>query len=419
MVVLESQVPISVQVQTRKSFVLFSIGVFFYKQPWCYTLFFCKMTNHLLSLKFLISFLSLITSTCAKHTSNHAVIVSASRYWFNYRHNANALTIYTFLKENGFRDENIILMLADEYAVNPRNLFKNRILTAPQGPSLYDSSTQVDYRGEDVTVRNFVHALTGHQTAGLPVLNTNNESNILIYLTGHGGDQFFKFQDVEEIMTQHLASVFQQMHAANRYHEILFVADTCQAFTLGDQFKSPNITVIGSSLRGESSYAHHSDNDLGLTVIERYTYALHQFLRNSSNINWENMTLRQAMVDPFPFEQQRAHIGVRDTLAVRKMDQVLMSDFWISKDKPSESISTAPLCYPMDYQFPRFSLEGYQSYMNIDQGIEPQKTVDTRRELSEPPSNNSWMDGTDLSDAVFLLLVVSLFSVAVLAGFTW
>ncbi len=368
------------------------------------------------SLKIFLHLLSLLVSSCAQHTSNHAVIVSSSRYWFNYRHNANALTIYQFLKENGFRDGNIILMLADEYAVNPRNVFKNRILTAPEGPSLYDVSTEVDYRGEDVTVSNLVHALTGHHTAGLPVLNTNEKSNILIYLTGHGGDQFFKFQDVEEIMTQHLSSVFRQMHAAKRYHEILFIADTCQAFTLGDAFTSPNITMIGSSLRKESSYAHHADDNLGLSVIERYTYALHEFLRNSNNENWEKMTLRQAMVDPFPFEQQRAHIGISDTLAVRKADEVTMSDFWISKQSPSERRSHHRIQYPMDYQMPRFSLEEYQNYMDVDH-----RATETRQAVNDDHADvqptHSIIEGADPSDGVFLLLTVLLFGMAILTGF--
>jgi glycosylphosphatidylinositol transamidase (GPIT) subunit GPI8 len=53
--------------------------------------------------------------------SNHAVIVSSSRYWFNYRHVINALSIYQLCKSNGIPDSNIILMLADELPANARN----------------------------------------------------------------------------------------------------------------------------------------------------------------------------------------------------------------------------------------------------------------------------------------------------------
>ena len=44
------------------------------------------------------------------HPSNiHAVLVSTSRYWFNYRHAINALGMYELFRKNGIPDENIIL----------------------------------------------------------------------------------------------------------------------------------------------------------------------------------------------------------------------------------------------------------------------------------------------------------------------
>ena len=50
----------------------------------------------------------------SEHTSNWAVLVCSSRYWFNYRHVANALSIYRTVKRLGIPDSHIILMLADD-----------------------------------------------------------------------------------------------------------------------------------------------------------------------------------------------------------------------------------------------------------------------------------------------------------------
>ena len=47
-------------------------------------------------------------------------------------------------------------------------------------------------------------------------LSTDENSNILIYMTGHGGDNFLKFQDTEEINAHDLADAFQQMHERRR-----------------------------------------------------------------------------------------------------------------------------------------------------------------------------------------------------------
>ena len=61
------------------------------------------------------------------HANNWALIVCTSRFWFNYRHVANSLTLYHILKENGVQDSNIILMLADDMACNPRNSFPAQV----------------------------------------------------------------------------------------------------------------------------------------------------------------------------------------------------------------------------------------------------------------------------------------------------
>lgn len=47
-----------------------------------------------------------------------------------------------------------------------------------------------------------------------------------------------------------------------RYHEIFFMVDTCQAGSLSNAIVSPNVVTIGSSQTGESSYAHHSDEEV-------------------------------------------------------------------------------------------------------------------------------------------------------------
>ena len=45
-------------------------------------------------------------------------------------------------------------------------------------------------------------------------------SNILIYMTGHVGDGFLKFQDSEEITNIELADAFEQMWVKRRYKQI-------------------------------------------------------------------------------------------------------------------------------------------------------------------------------------------------------
>lgn len=113
------------------------------------------------------------------HTNNWAVLVCSSRYWFNYRvsacvrllsagaeavcqHMANALGMYRTVKRLGIPDSNIILMLADDAACNPRNKFPGCVYANPgRHLDLYGDNIEVDYRGYEVTVENFLRVLTG------------------------------------------------------------------------------------------------------------------------------------------------------------------------------------------------------------------------------------------------------------------
>jgi len=78
------------------------------------------------------------------HTNNWAVLVDTSRFWFNYRHVANVLSIYRSVKRLGIPDSQIILMVADDMACNPRN---------PHPATVYNNANQqINVYGDDVEV---------------------------------------------------------------------------------------------------------------------------------------------------------------------------------------------------------------------------------------------------------------------------
>lgn len=179
--------------------------------------------------------------------------------------------MYRTVKRLGIPDSQIILMLADDIACNPRNSFPGTVFNnADRALDLYGDNIEVDYRGYEVTVENFIRLLTGSpplttdgddlgrvspDTPRSKRLLTDDRSNVFVYMTGHGGDEFLKFQDAEEISAFDIADAFEQMWEKRRYHEILFMIDTCQANTMYSKLYSPNILATGSSELYESSYS--------------------------------------------------------------------------------------------------------------------------------------------------------------------
>ncbi|XP_029409684.1 GPI-anchor transamidase isoform X3 [Nannospalax galili] len=191
------------------------------------------------------------------HTNNWAVLVCTSRFWFNYRHVANTLSVYRSVKRLGIPDSHIVLMLADDMACNARNpkpatVFSHKNMEL----NVYGDDVEVDYRSYEVTVENFLRVLTGRIPPSTPRskrLLSDDRSNILIYMTGHGGNGFLKFQDSEEITNIELADAFEQMWQKRRYNELLFIIDTCQGASMYERFYSPNIMALASSQVGEDS----------------------------------------------------------------------------------------------------------------------------------------------------------------------
>ncbi|KAI5839240.1 peptidase C13 family-domain-containing protein [Morchella snyderi] len=268
----------------------------------------------------------------AQHTSNWAVLVSTSRFWFNYRHLANVLSMYRTVKRLGIPDSQIILMLSDDIACNPRNAFPGTVYNnADRALDLYGDNIEVDYRGYEVTVENFIRLLTDRVAPDTPRskrLLTDDRSNIFIYMTGHGGNEFLKFQDAEEISAFDIADAFEQMWEKKRYHEMLFMVDTCQANTMYSKFYSPNILATGSSKLDESSYSHHADNDVGVAVIDRYTYYNLEFLENEVKTASSSRSTMKDLFDSYDTEKIHSTPGVRTDLFRRELGETLITDFF-------------------------------------------------------------------------------------------
>lgn len=43
---------------------------------------------------------------------------------------------------------------------------------------------------------------------------------MLIYMNGHGGDQFLKFHDMEEVSSHDLGGALREMELKKRYHRV-------------------------------------------------------------------------------------------------------------------------------------------------------------------------------------------------------
>ena len=86
--------------------------------------------------------------------------------------------------------------------------------------------------------------------------------------------------------------------------------DTCQANTMYGAFYTPNIVATGSSALHQSSYSHHADQDVGVAVIDRWTYYNLEFLEERITSTSSNVTLGE-LFDSYDPVKVHSDAGIR------------------------------------------------------------------------------------------------------------
>ncbi|KAK7304134.1 hypothetical protein RJT34_15206 [Clitoria ternatea] len=322
------------------------------------------------------------SSKTTEHTNNWAVLVCTSRYWFNYRHMANTLSLYRTVKRLGIPDERIILMLADDVACNARNKYPGQVFNNENHRlNLYGDNVEVDYRGYEVTVENFLRVLTGRHETAVPRskrLLSDEGSHILLYMTGHGGNEFLKFQDKEELQSHDLADAVKQMKEKRRFKELLIMVDTCQASTLFSQLQSPGVLTIGSSMKGENSYSHHLDSNVGVSVVDRFTFYTLAFFER---LNMHDNASISSLFNSYNPTLLMSTAYYRMDLYQRHLEEVPVTNFFgsvmktIHTDSAYRSLSNR-------------KNEGAKPNMSFDQSISNGDTKKLRNSDDEDEFNN-------------------------------
>ena len=219
-----------------------------------------------------------------------ALIVSTSRYFFNYRHATSALSVYAELRRRSVPDSQIVLMLAGSMPCDIRNAQGGHMFqTTSKDHDLYPASVQVDYSGSEVTVEAFLGVLADRLPPGTAAsrrLRSGPRDRVLLYLTGHGGEEFLKFGDQFELNAGQLATAVTSMFRHRRCGELLLIVDTCQAATLaarlGDYGLTDDFPVrvlsLASSDVNEKSYSLDVDRMLGVAISDRFTFHLQHII---------------------------------------------------------------------------------------------------------------------------------------------
>lgn len=235
------------------------------------------------------------TPPTAEANRRLALIVSASSGFDNYRHQADALARYQRLKAAGLGDDDIVMIGADDVAVDPTNLLPGIVRNVPGGADLYAAAVY-DYPVTLELTDQIEAILLGEPSEMAPsVLNLDAETDLYIFLVGHGGliglgvgastvDE--GVLGGESIYTPGmLRDTLCALRAAGKVRRVLVEVETCHGGVFGDaDFDGieagcddgplEGVLVISAANTRENSLGAGYDPELGIYVGDQFARAM-------------------------------------------------------------------------------------------------------------------------------------------------
>lgn len=211
-----------------------------------------------------------------------AVVVAASQGFANYRHQADALNIYQYLRSNGFTDDHILLIMADDIAYNPLNKQAGMVSVSVDGENLY----------HDVAVDHHVADLTAQQVLDrISDLPSTANDDVFVFWSGHGTAMGMNWGKEEIITPAMVRSLVSGMNG--RYRKMMWCIEACYSGVIGQGIEGlPGVIMLTAANANETSKADTYNPDLEVWMSNRFSIYLIESLK-AELLNQGDITVRE------------------------------------------------------------------------------------------------------------------------------
>ena len=219
---------------------------------------------------------------------NYAVIVAASTGWHNYRHQADALDIYQMLKQSGYDDDHILLIMEGDILNDKYNLHKGEVRVSPDGENLYHDVV-VDYRMSTLTPNDVSNILRGEVTERTPVvLNSTAKDNVFFFWSGHGNEGVF-YLDHQNMTSQLMSNTLWEMFN-RKFRKMFFVIEACYSGSVAEYCLGvPGLLMLTAANGSETSLADVLDPEMNIWLSNGFTRSFCEALRQNNNISMRDL----------------------------------------------------------------------------------------------------------------------------------
>ena len=209
--------------------------------------------------------LAVLTILGGAHAATWAVLVAGSNGFSNYRHQADICHAYQTLVKGGLPASNIITFAYDDIAQNSQNPFKGQIFNHPNGKDVY-SGCVIDYKGKDVTPKNFLAVLQQNADAvkGIGsgrVLKSTANDKVFINFADHGAPGLIAFP-TQYLYATDLTPVLTSMWTKKQYQEAVFYLEACESGSMFQGFPTnQKFYALTAANPTESSWGYYCSPD--------------------------------------------------------------------------------------------------------------------------------------------------------------
>ena len=236
--------------------------------------------------------------TLPKVTDHWAVVVSPSTKWSNYRHQADAFAMYKSLRQHGYDDDHIVLVVEDNLANDSRNIFPGSIFVErseyDSGDPLVNDDVRkgavVDYHFTDLNPGDFADILMGRESGRLPhVIHPTSTSDVLFFWSGHGGSRegpLWGDEDANQYFgTTRIHDIVTEMNDNDMYRRMMFAIETCYSGKWGKALEGiPDVLVLTAASPDETSKADVHDRDLGVYLSNAFARTFRREINKNTSI---------------------------------------------------------------------------------------------------------------------------------------
>ena len=181
------------------------------------------------------------------------------------------MAIYNLLRTNGVADEDIILFSVDDIPWVSENPLPGNIHYEVEGANIRKNAA-IDYAGDSVTLANLKNVLLGKSTEDTPVvLESNQNTNVLVYIVGHGMPRAINFNNGDQLIARGLVALLDEMFSLQRYRQMLIMVESCYGESLATDIATPGVVYFTGASRIESSFGAVYDHNIKQWLADDFT----------------------------------------------------------------------------------------------------------------------------------------------------